>query len=114
MNDTDKDVIGKKVCVIVDRPLGSMHPKYNNLIYPVNYGYINGIIAGDGEFQDAYVLGENKPIKAFDGVVIAIIHRLNDLEDKWIVVREGVCLSDQSILDSVAFQEKYFNIKLVR
>ena len=77
-----KDIIGKKVHVIVDRPLGSVHPKHVDLSYPVNYGYIEGIIAGDGECQDCYILGENEPIKAFDGVVIGIIHRLNDIEDK--------------------------------
>ena len=109
-----KDIIGKKVHVIVDRPLGSVHPKHVDLIYPVNYGYIEGIIAGDGECQDCYVLGENEPIKAFDGVVIGIIHRLNDIEDKWIVAKDGVLLSDQEILESIAFQERYFKIQLIR
>ena len=109
-----KDIIGKKVHVIVDRPLGSVHPKHVDLIYPVNYGYIEGIIAGDGECQDCYVLGENEPIKAFDGVVIAIIHRLNDVEDKWIVAKDGVLLSDQEILESIEFQERYFKIQLIR
>ena len=109
-----KDIIGKKVHVIVDRPLGSVHPKHVDLIYPVNYGYIEGIIAGDGECQDCYVLGENEPIKAFDGVVIAIIHRLNDIDDKWIIAKEGVLLFDQEILESIAFQERYFKIQLIR
>lgn len=107
-------IIGKKVRVIVDRPLGSVHPHHKGLIYPVNYGYIQGIIAGDGEEQDCYILGENKPIKAFDGVVIAIIHRLNDMEDKWIVARENNIFSDNDILEAVRFQEKYFDIKLIR
>ena len=109
-----KDIIGKKVHVIVDRPLGSVHPKHVDLIYPVNYGYIEGIIAGDGECQDCYILGENEPIKAFDGVVIAIIHRLNDIEDKWIIAKEGVLLFDQEILEYIAFQERYFKIQLIR
>lgn len=109
-----KDIIGKKVHVIVDRPLGSVHPKHVDLIYPVNYGYIEGIIAGDGECQDCYILGENEPIKAFDGVVIGIIHRLNDMEDKWIVAKDGVLLSDQEILESIEFQERYFKIQLIR
>ena len=109
-----KDIIGKKVHVIVDRPLGSVHPKHVDLIYPVNYGYIEGIIAGGGECQDCYVLGDNEPIKAFDGVVIAIIHRLNDIEDKWIIAKEGVLLFDQEILESIAFQVRYFKIQLIR
>ena len=98
----------------MDRPLGSAHPKYQSLIYPVNYGYIEGVITGDGECQDCYILGENEPIKAFNGVVIAIIQRLNDIEDKWVVAREGALLSDQDILDAVSFQERYFQIQLLR
>lgn len=44
-------MIGKKAHVIIDRPLGSRHPKYRELIYEVNYGYVPGIIGGDGEEQ---------------------------------------------------------------
>ena len=107
-------IIGRKVQVIVDRPLGSAHPKHNSLIYPVNYGYIKGIIAGDGEDQDCYILGENKPIIAFQGVVIAIIHRLNDSEDKWVVARENTNISDKEILKAIHFQEQYFDVELIR
>ena len=38
-------MIGDIVCVTVDRPLGSRHPKYKEMYYPVNYGYIEGIAA---------------------------------------------------------------------
>lgn len=53
------------VQVIVDRPLGSYHPKYKNLCYTINYGYVPNIIAGDNEFQDAYILGIEEPILEF-------------------------------------------------
>lgn len=99
--------------VIIDRPLGSVHPKHD-MIYPVNYGYIRGIKAGDGECQDCYVLGENKPIKHFDGVVIAIVHRKNDIEDKWIVVKDGENMTDEQIIKQTAFQEQYFDIEIIR
>ena len=45
--------IGKMVTVTVDRPLGSFHPNHPDLYYPVNYGYVAGIPAPDGEDQDA-------------------------------------------------------------
>ena len=106
-------MLGTRVKVIVDRPLGSPHPKYEDIIYPVNYGYIPGVIAGDGEEQDAYILGVNEPITEFIGKVIAIIHRLNDMEDKWIVVPENKSLSKEEIANSVAFQEKFFDIEIV-
>ena len=60
-------MIGDIVTVTVDRPLGSYHPKYKDLYYPINYGYIEGIIAPDGEEQDAYILGVDKPVEKFTG-----------------------------------------------
>ena len=74
-------MIGKVVKVTIDRPLGSCHPNHSDLYYPVNYGYIEGTIAGDGEAQDAYILGVDKPVTEFVGRVIAVIHRKNDVEE---------------------------------
>ena len=106
-------MIGKVVKVIVDRPLGSAHPNHGDLIYTVNYGYVPEIFAPDGEEQDAYILGVNKPVTEFLGKVIAIIHRLNDIEDKWIVAPEGKSFTKEEITNSVAFQEKFFDIEVV-
>ena len=83
-------MIGDIVTVTVDRPLGSYHPKYKDMYYPINYGYIEGIIAPDGEEQDAYILGVDKPVEGFTGKIIAIVHRYNDVEEKWVVCPEDV------------------------
>ena len=107
-------MIGKIVKVIVDRKLGSVHPKYKDIIYTVNYGYIPGIIAPDGEEQDAYILGVDVPIKEFTGKVIAIVHRINDVEDKWIVVPDNVSFSKKEIMEKVAFQEQFFNVEIIK
>ena len=106
-------MIGNIVKVIVDRPLGSVHPKHKDIIYTVNYGYVPGVIAEDWEEQDAYILGVDEPITEFIGKVIAVIHRLNDIEDKWIVVPENKSLSKEEIVNSVAFQEKFFDTEIV-
>lgn len=84
------NVMNKIVKVVIDRPLGSYHPKHKDIYYFVNYGYVPGIIAPDGEEQDAYVLGINEPIKEFTGEVVAIIHRNDDVEEKWVVVPQGM------------------------
>lgn len=105
-------MIGTLVTVTVDRPLGSRHPNHPDLLYMINYGYIDGIIAPDGEEQDAYILGIYEPLKTFRGQVIGIIRRLNDTEDKWIVVPEGLLLSQEEILELVWFQERYFQTEL--
>ena len=106
-------MLGKVVKVIVDRPLGTYHPEHKDIYYSVNYGYIEGIIAADEEEQDAYILGINEPIKAFEGKVIAIIHRIDDVEDKWIVAPEGILLTKDEIMQQVAFQEQFFKTEII-
>ena len=105
-------MLGKVVKVIVDRPLGTHHPKHKDICYSVNYGYVEGVIAADGEEQDAYILGVNEPIKEFYGKVIAIIHRFDDVEEKWVVAQEGVYFSEDEILHQVDFQERFFKTEI--
>ncbi len=105
-------MLGKIVKVIIDRPLGSYHPNYKNIYYPVNYGYIPEIIVADGEEQDAYILGVDIPLTEFVGRVVAVIHRKNDNEDKWIVVPKNLNPSKEEILKAVYFQEQYFEIEI--
>ena len=105
-------MLGSIVKVIVDRPLGTYHPKHKELYYPVNYGYIPGITAPDGEEQDAYILGIDEPVTEFEGRVIAIIHRLDDIEDKWVVAPGNVSFTKDEIMKQIAFQEQYFQTEI--
>ena len=106
-------MIGDLVTVTVDRPLGSYHPEYEDLYYPVNYGYIQGIMAPDGEEQDAYILGVRQAVETFTGRVIAVIRRQDDVEEKWVVVPEGVSFSKEEIRAQVAFQERDFQYEIM-
>ena len=105
-------MIGTVVKVIVDRPLGSYHPEHKDLYYPINYGYVEGYIAPDGEEQDAYILGVNQAVKEFTGKIIAIIHRYDDVEEKWVVAPEGVTFCKEEIWEQVKFQEQYFESEI--
>lgn len=105
--------LGKKVSVLIDRPLGSKHPKHG-FVYEVNYGYVPNTISGDGEELDAYVLGVDEPLNSFEGICIAIIHRTNDDDDKLIVVPEGIILSNEEIEKQTLFQEKWFEHVLIK
>lgn len=105
-------MIGSIVTVTVDRPLGSYHPKHKDMYYPINYGYVKGIIAPDGEEQDAYILGVSEPVKEFVGRIIAIIHRYDDVEEKWVVAPEDVFFTKDEIWKQVEFQEKYFKSEI--
>lgn len=106
-------MIGKLVTVTIDRPLGSFHPEYKDMYYPINYGYIEGIIAPDGEEQDAYILGVDEPVKEFTGRIIAIIRRSDDVEEKWVIAPDGVTFTKDEIMNAVRFQEQYFQSEVV-
>ena len=105
-------MIGKIVKVIIDRPLGAYHPKHKAICYSINYGYVEGVMALDGEEQDAYVVGINEPVKEFIGEVIAIIHRFDDIEEKWVVTPQGASFSKEEIRQQVDFQERFFNTEI--
>ena len=106
-------VIGRTVTVTVDRPLGSYHPKHNDMYYPVNYGYVEGIMAPDGEEQDAYILGVDEAVEKFTGRIIAIVHRNDDVEEKWVVAPEGTIFTKEEIWEQIHFQERYFDSEIV-
>lgn len=89
--------------------MGSFHPEHKDIFYPINYGYIEGVIAPDGEEQDTYILGVDK----FIGKIIAIIHRLDDAEDKWVVCPENMVFSKEEIAELVKFQEQFFKKEII-
>lgn len=108
-----KDYLGKKVKIEIDRQLGTKHPKHG-FMYMLNYGFIPGTISGDGEELDAYLLGVFEPVTEYQGEVIAYIHRINDDDDKLIVVPEGVSYSDDAIRALTEFQERFFESEIIR
>jgi inorganic pyrophosphatase len=40
--------------VVVDRPRGSAHPRYPAFVYPLDYGYLAGTVAADGDGVDVW------------------------------------------------------------
>lgn len=105
--------IGNKIKIKIDRKLGSKHPKHG-FKYLLNYGYIPNTLSNDGEEIDCYLLGINQPIEEFEGRCIAVIHRLNDDDDKIIVVPDGMNFTDSEIKELTNFQEQYFTSEIIR
>lgn len=105
--------LNKDVKVIIDRKIGSKHPKHG-YIYPINYGYIPNAISGDGEELDCYILGVFEPLKEFEGKCIAIIHRTNDNNDKLIIVPDNKEFSNNEIEVLTEFQERFFEHEIIR
>ena len=88
-----------------------------------HYGDVSGLLGGDGAEQDIYLLGVKSAEQEFTGKVIAVYHRYDDNETKWIVVPcddEGIVLedveipTDNEIYAQIAFQEQFFCGVLVK
>ena len=105
--------IGSIVEVQIDRPLGTRHPE-QDFTYPVNYGYLPGVPAQDGEDLDAYVLGVVVPVNRFTGRCIAVIQRSDDADDKLVVVPDGEHFTDEQVRSLTKFQEQYFESIITR
>jgi len=105
--------LGKTVTVAIDRPVGYVHRKENyTLTYPLNYGYIPGVLGGDGEELDVYVLGPTEPLDTFTGEIVGILWREDDLEDKLVAAAPGVRPDEETVAAAVAFQEQYYHTRV--
>ena len=103
-------MLGKKVEVNIDRPKGYIH---NEIKYSLNYGYIKDFVALDNEYQDVYVINEEEPIDKFCGVVVGVIHRKNDIENKLVVSKNNRETSIEKIKEQVDFQEHFFDYEIL-
>ncbi|MBQ9163096.1 MAG: inorganic diphosphatase [Clostridia bacterium] len=105
-----KDYLGKTVRIVIDRPVGYVHKKAKyELVYPVNYGYIPGVLGGDGEELDVYLLGVDEAVEEYTCRIIGIVYRKNDVEDKLIAAPEGQTFTRAQIEDAIHFQEQYYD-----
>ncbi|MFA5532289.1 MAG: inorganic diphosphatase [Candidatus Shapirobacteria bacterium] len=108
-----KSFLNQIIEVVIDKQLGYIYSEYKTL-FEVNYGFIPNTIAPDGKELDAYVLKVDKPLEKFTGRVVAIIHRLNDDDDKLIVIPDGETITDEEINKLTNFQEQFFKHEIVR
>ena len=108
-----QDYLGKGVTVTIDRPIGFHHvTKGIHLDYSVNYGFLPGVIGGDGEAQDVYILGVSQPLDTFTGKIIGVVRRNDDNEDKFVAAPEGMVFSAEQIEKEIHFVEKYFDSRI--
>jgi inorganic pyrophosphatase len=108
------DFLGKEVTILIDRPMGTIHPEHHHIHYPINYGYVPNVMGKDQDELDAYLLGVFVPLETFTGKCIAVIHRTNDQDDKLIVVPQDKTYSDEQIQALTEFQERFFTSVIIR
>ena len=106
--------LGKTVTIEIDRPIGYVHVKgEKTLVYPINYGFIPGVLGGDGEELDVFLVGVDTPVSTFTGRIIGIVYRADDVEDKLIMAPLGRSYSSDELAKAVHFQEKYYSSTVV-
>ncbi len=88
--------------VIIDRPKGSQHPRYEDVIYPLDYGYLTDTISGDGGGIDVWLgsLSTMKNQRTF-GVLTGILCTFDTLKrDAEIKLLVGCDRDDVQIIQN--------------
>lgn len=104
-----RSYLGNVVHIVMDRPIGSVHPKHADVVYPINYGYIPSVFGGDGEELDVYLLGVYQPVREYDAKIVGIVNRRNDVEDKLIAAPVGMTFTLDEMSKAVEFQERFYD-----
>ncbi len=63
----------------IDRPYGTRHPRFPEIIYPIDYGYVNGTLGTDGDEVDLFVGSARTGLVA---LVLTTDYRRGDREGK--------------------------------
>jgi inorganic pyrophosphatase len=69
--------------IVIDRPRGSTHPRYEDMIYPLDYGYLDNTFAGDGAGIDVWI-GSNA-VKTLTGILCTFDKLKRDAEIKLLI-----------------------------
>jgi inorganic pyrophosphatase len=76
--------------VIIDRPRGSTHPRYADLTYPLDYGYLENTVSSDGGGIDVWIgslskLMDAPQVKTLTGILCTFDTLKRDAEIKLLV-----------------------------
>jgi F420 biosynthesis protein FbiB-like protein len=69
--------------LVIDRPRGSQHPRFPELIVPFDYGYLNGTSAGDGGGIDVWI--GTRDDRSPNALLVTFDLKKNDSEVKILV-----------------------------
>ena len=106
-----REWLGRKVMVEIDRVAGCIHPRLEDTVYPIHYGFIPGTRTEAGDAIEIYVVDDPAsidPADEFEAEIIAIVHRKEGGADKLVVSVTGKRMSADEVETAVEFQEKWF------
>ena len=89
--------------IVIDRPKGSAHPRYTDIVYKLDYGYLEGVSSTDGEGLDVW-LGSD-PAQRLNAVICTVDLDKCDAELKLLV---GCTTEDLTYIES--FYNDYPNM----
>lgn len=69
--------------IVIDRPRGSRHPRQPDIVYPLDYGYLDGTSAIDGGGVDCWRGSRTEPVVT--GAIVTVDLVKADCEIKWLV-----------------------------
>ena len=69
--------------IVIDRPAGSCHPRYPDVVYPLDHGYLDGTTTIDGGGVDLWV--GTLPERVLDAIVLAVDLHKRDTEIKLLL-----------------------------
>lgn len=93
------DELAASSTIIIDRPRGAAHPRFPEMIYPLDYGYLQGTSSGDGNEIDLWV--GSMPTRTVTGVVFTVDRLKRDMEGKLLL---GCTAEEMRII--LAFQNR--------
>ncbi len=93
--------------VVIDRPKGKNHPKYKDMIYPIDYGYLKNTNASDKHEIDVFV-GSLKD-KVVTSIITTVDSLKGDLETKILLS----CTKEEEMLIKKFLNNKYMSCFLV-
>lgn len=77
------DTLLSQSALIIDRPAGSSHPRYPDMIYPLDYGYLAGTSSMDGGGIDVW--RGSDPAQCLDSLLVSVDLRKKDAEIKLLI-----------------------------
>jgi inorganic pyrophosphatase len=90
--------------VVIDRPKGSHHPRFPELIYPVDYGYLKNTSSMDGGGIDVW--RGTDPTRKIDAIICTVDLRKRDSEVKILI---GCTLDEKKLV--IDFHNQYATLK---